>query len=221
MVFLRFQDCALTCLYCDTPDSFKKLARFRMEDPPRSQNFCWKENPISAEELTLLLKKFPERTLSLTGGEPLQHADFLESWLPGIYQKYQIFLETNGILPFELEKVIDYVHIVSMDIKLPSVTGRAAYWGEHEEFLKIARQKEVYVKVVISGPTDPHDLHKAISIVERFSPQIPFILQPVTPYGSVQLSVGDEQLKEFFNFSKQHLPDVRIIPQVHPGLGLM
>ncbi len=221
MAFLRFQDCALSCRFCDTPASFERHARFRVEDPPQSGQFRHFPNPVDGALLIDLLKPFAGQALSLTGGEPLQQADFLAAWLPQLRWDSPVLLETNGVLPAALAKVIDCVDIVSMDIKLPSVTGMRSYWKEHAEFLRIARAKEVYVKVVVSNPTDLSELKEAIALVEAEAPGVPFILQPVTPAGEVRERIPEERLKELYRFSKQHLEDVRVIPQVHPILGLL
>lgn len=221
MAFLRFQDCALSCSFCDTPASFERHARFRVETPPQGGQFRYFPNPVSGELLIELLKPFAGQVLSITGGEPLQQADFLAAWLPQLAWKSPVLLETNGVLPVALAKVIDLVDIISMDIKLPSVTGMRPYWREHAEFMRIARAKQVYVKVVVSNPTDLGELKEAIAIVEAEAPGVPFILQPVTPAGAVRELIPEDRLKELYRFSKQHLEDVRVIPQVHPILGLL
>lgn len=221
MTFLRFQDCALSCRFCDTPASFEKHAQFRVENPPQSGQFRFFPNPVEGALLDDLLKPFSGQTLSLTGGEPLQQADFLAEWLPRRRVQDPVLLETNGVLPQALAKVLPQVAIISMDIKLPSVTGMRPYWREHAEFLRLARGKEVYVKVVVSNPTDLGELKEAIRIVESEAPGVPFILQPVTPAGAVQEGIPEARLKELYRFSKQHLEDVRVIPQVHPILGLL
>ncbi len=221
MTFLRLQDCALSCSFCDTPASFERHARFRVETPPFSGRFEYRPNPVDGETLHRWLEPFAGQILSITGGEPLQQADFLAGWLPTRPRRDPVLLETNGVLPAALAKVLDQVDIVSMDIKLPSVTGMRPYWREHAEFLKLARRKEVYVKVVVSNPTDLGELKEAIRIVETEAPGAPFILQPVTPAGAVRERIPEERLKELYRFSKQHLEDVRVIPQVHPMLGLL
>jgi len=221
MAFLRFQDCALSCKFCDTPASFERHARFRVETPPQSGLFQYYPNPVDGAVLKRLLQPYSGQVLSITGGEPLQQADFLAAWLPELAWTDPVLLETNGVLPAALAKVIASIDIISMDIKLPSVTGMRPYWNEHAEFLRIARQKQVYVKVVVSNPTDLGELKEAIAIVEREAPGVPFILQPVTPAGAVRETIPEERLKELYRFSKQHLADVRVIPQVHPILGLL
>ncbi|KAB2837604.1 7-carboxy-7-deazaguanine synthase QueE, partial [bacterium] len=82
MAFLRFQDCALSCRFCDTPASFERHARFRVEAPPQSGQFRYFPNPVDGDLLRDLLKPFSGQILSITGGEPLQQADFLAAWLP-------------------------------------------------------------------------------------------------------------------------------------------
>lgn len=221
MAFLRFQDCALSCGFCDTPASFERHSRFRVETPPQSGQFRYFPNPTDGAFLAELLRPYLGQILSITGGEPLQQADFLAAWLPSLRWASSVLLETNGVLPAALAKVIEYVDIVSMDIKLPSVTGMRPYWKEHAEFLRIARAKQVYVKVVVSNPTDIGELKQAIAIVETEAPGVPFILQPVTPAGAVRERIPEERLKELYRFSKQHLEDVRVIPQIHPMLGLL
>jgi len=221
MTFLRFENCALSCSYCDTPASFEKHAEFRVETPPRSRNFETFPNPIEGAALTRLLEPFQDPFLSLTGGEPLQHADFLKSWLPELPRRFRILLETNGVLPAALAKVLPWIDVISMDLKLPSVTGMRAYWKEHAEFLRLARGKEVYVKLVLSQPTDLQEIQTAIALVETEAPATPFILQPVTPYGPVREEIAQERLQEFYELSKRRLQDVRVIPQVHPRLGIL
>ncbi|HCU25377.1 MAG TPA: hypothetical protein DF383_10180 [Deltaproteobacteria bacterium] len=221
MVFVRFQDCALSCRFCDTPASFERHASFRREITPFRADFEFHPNPVDAESLTRWVSLPGISILSLTGGEPLQQAEFLQSWLPQVHGKFRILLESNGVLPQALVRVLDWVDIVSMDIKLPSVTGMRAYWKEHAEFLRLARRKEVYVKVVVGNPTDLNELKTAIAIVEAEAPQVPFILQPVTPFGQVRESILERNLEEMYDISKTRLADVRVIPQLHPRLGIL
>ncbi len=221
MAFVRFQDCALHCKFCDTPASFVAHPEFRSETSPFSQNFCWKTNPITAGELNQILEPFGDLPLSLTGGEPLQQADFIAAWLKGRKGRSKILLETNGILPIALDKVLNDIDIISMDIKLPSVTGMKDYWREHEEFIKIARNKELYIKIVVSEETAQNELEQAITMVERYAPQIPLILQPVTPIENFSCEIREARLKELYKISTQRLSDVRVIPQVHAMLNIL
>jgi pyruvate-formate lyase-activating enzyme len=130
-------------------------------------------------------------------------------------------LETNGVLGKELEQVLPWVDIVSMDFKIPSATGMRTFWREHELFLEIARAKEVYVKVVISRETTEEEIRYATDLVKRIAPNIPFVLQPVTPFGEVRETIRPLQLESLLQLSRNQLGDVRVIPQMHPQWGIL
>lgn len=221
MTFVRFQDCALSCQFCDTPASFKKHASYRVERSAYSTEFLDFTNPVSVARLSEHLNDLGLDFISLTGGEPLQQADFIAHCLSSQNSQRRFLLETNGVLPQELKKVLAGIDVVSMDMKLPSVTGMRAYWKEHEEFLAIAARREVYVKLVVGAATDLSELKEAIRIVAGVSRQIPFILQPVTPAWKVKQGVSESHLKRLYELSCESLLDVRVIPQVHAQLGIL
>ncbi len=216
-LFIRFYGCSFNCAYCDTK--------------PLSYNTFTKEG---------LLGKISEcsesyHSISLTGGEPLEQADFirdcfvapiprLRSGLPSVagllaMTKVPIYLETNGILYKELEKIIDFVDIIAMDIKLPSSTEKNAFWGEHRRFLEIAGSKDVFVKAIIAGQTDIEDLIKAKDIVKNIDKKIPFILQPVDPVKDIK-EPSFEMLMGFKRELDRGLDDVRIMKQWHKVVGI-
>src|SRR6185295_14199221 len=101
--------------------------------------------PAACEEVERrvesLLEERPHASVSVTGGEPLVHAAFLETLLPRLQARgLRTHLETNGTLAAALRRVIAAVDVVAMDIKLPSATGRET-WAEHREFLSVAPHK--------------------------------------------------------------------------------
>lgn len=237
MVFVRFQDCALSCRYCDTPDSFRSLPEFRLETPPASGRFHQQPNPIGISALSELLASFSKagacNRFALTGGEPLQHAEFLTHWLPYFRKDYLrsfqkepwILLETNGVLADEFHKVRDQVDVVSMDLKLPSVTGMRDYWEEHERFLQEATQlkpaQELYVKLVIGEETLKEEIIQGLELLKKYHPQLAVILQPVTPRNKSEKSLNSEKLWIYFQVAQAIFPQVRVIPQLHPYLGIL
>jgi len=141
----------------------------------------------------------------------LLHTAFLQELLPMVTTK--VMLETNGTLPDKLVQVIDRVDIISMDIKLPQATGEE-HWEEHRRFLEIAKKKDVYVKLVVSGDINMDDYQKAIDLVAGVDPNILLILQPVTPLNGVEAALP-EQMLELQQQALESLKDVRIIPQTH------
>lgn len=202
--FVRFFECNMHCVWCDTPHSIGDTTRKYKE-----------------ESLENVLKQIKElssgsHSVSLTGGEPLLQTTFIKSLLPELKKmNLPAYLETNGVLPDELSKVIEGVDIVAMDLKLPSSTKCRSYWREHEDFLRIAKHKDTFIKTVITTDTEKNDVLQAADIVASVDPDILFILQPNTfdlNNGAVRKCV------EFQNDCTKRLTNVRILPQMHKFL---
>lgn len=193
-VFVRFTGCNLACAYCDT--------YFSEEDSVS----------LNEEELFDLIRKTNSKTISLTGGEPLLHADFLGSFLSK-YKKFlnkKVFLETNGTLPLELKKVIDYVDEVGMDIKIQSATGQEGDYELNSEFLDIAKEK-AFIKVVFTKDIEDYEIEAVGTIAKDYS--VPLVIQPVTP-------LDGANYMEIFNKFYSVYENVRLIPQTHTFLNL-
>lgn len=198
-VFVRFFGCNLSCKFCDEG---------------KKTNF----SEYSSEEVVEKIVNEGREVISFTGGEPLMQADFLRELLPVLKKKgLKIYLETNGTLKDKLLEILDYVDIISMDIKLPSSTGIAPCWDAHSEFLKEASRKNVFTKSVVTAQTLLSDIEMAVSIVGTVDKNIPFIIQPVSYNGNIEVV---DLLDSFFDSAKKALNDVRIIPQVHKILGV-
>lgn len=219
--FVRFQDCELSCKFCDTPFSFIDNKFCRVESPPFTKRFHNLPNPLTPEQLIGILAEFQDRTITVTGGEPLQHAPFLREWLPMARPRWQILLETAGVHVAEFRELLDLVDIVAMDFKLPSSTGMHPWWREHESFLKASQGKEVYVKTIVTSETSEADLQRGIDLVASIDPALPFILQPAAPAGRFRAAPSVEQLALWQDLSCRRLANVRIIPQIHKQLGVL
>jgi 7-carboxy-7-deazaguanine synthase len=202
-VFVRFFECNMHCSWCDTPASIGDTSR-NYSDVTLLDLF---------HQVELLYEGC--HSVSITGGEPLLQNAFLKEFLPQLrHWGMKIYLETNGTLPKELSEIIDFVDIVAMDIKLPSSTGEKSFWVEHEEFLRVALQKEVFVKAVISKETSDQDLRRAVDLVHRLAPQAVFVLQP--NYFDMKAQDGCiARCMELEKYCSKFLSNVRIIPQVH------
>ena len=205
-VFVRFFECNMHCVWCDTPasigDGKREYKEFRLEDALARVKVLY-DNAHS---------------VSITGGEPLLQKDFLKGFCHALHQGgKKIYLDTNGTLPHALQEIIRDIDIIAMDIKLPSSTQQKAFWGEHKEFLKVAQRKEVFVKAVISLNTRLDDIIKAAKLVAHINPEILFILQPNyldMKKGIIEQCVGHQKL------CAKILKDVRILPQVHKFMKL-
>lgn len=221
-IFVRFAECNLACAYCDTP--FQPQATCRIETVPGSAEFVSHENPVDLKTITRLVADWQtnynncHHSLALTGGEPLLHAGVLQEWLPEVKALVPVFLETNGTLPAELEMILPLVDMISMDIKGPSTTGEPAPWTEHARFMKLAKERLCQVKLVVDATTSEDEVLQAAMLVSQHAPEAPFILQPrTTAAGPVPDGRALLRLQQVAG-GKHH--DVRIIPQVHPLLGV-
>jgi organic radical activating enzyme len=207
-IFVRFKKCNIACAFCDE-------ARSGVSRQYTSAELLGEVKRVEAES-------GPHHSVSLTGGEPLCYADFLSVFIKALKgEGFKTYLETNGTLPAELAKVIGLVDLISMDLKLPSSTGAGVFWDEHFDFLKMASDKKIFVKAVVTESTTRDDIEMAASLVKKVKPEIPFILQPATPVRDSDKPVDGSRLLGFLEIGLKHKLDaVRIIPQVHGLLGV-
>ena len=206
-VFVRFAGCNLKCDWCDT-------VSIESSSTNEDNFFCVDE---VYERVSNLLNVC--HSVSFTGGEPLLQSKFLKSLVLRLNKhSSKIYLETNGVLYEELNSLIDMIDIVSMDIKIPSSSKCEPYWEEHHNFFKIAKQKDLFVKVVISGDTDILDFEKVINIFSsEDGKDIPLFIQPESN------KLNDDVIKkclEIQEYCLRYINDVRIIPQIHKFLNI-
>lgn len=221
-VFLRFHGCSMDCFYCDTRvTSNNTIPDFcQTEISPGKQEFIMIKNPVHTTFLEELLTNWvsmlpnAHHSISITGGEPLLHAELLKQSLPRLRKILPIYLETNGIHFRELLNCIEFLDYISMDFKLPSTTKSRDYWEEHRIFLEIAAQKDVYVKIVVSEETTLQEIRKTCEILNSVNKNIPLILQPLTRLDRNQ-SVSYRTLFDLQEEASSLMNEVRIIPQTH------
>lgn len=221
-IFIRFAGCNWKCAFCDTPTN-PRPEYFTMEKTPGQRDFIQVANPVKPERLSELIKQYynlsHHHSISLTGGEPLIYHDYITRLVPALQgTRKGIYLETNGTLPEELASVINLCNMISMDIKLESATKEKTPWELHREFLKVASQRDVYVKIVVSNKTNSHELERAIEIIQSIDPNIELVFQPVTPKGGVLPPTNDSILR-FQELALSAIKNVRVIPQTHLMMG--
>lgn len=208
-VFIRFSGCNLECSYCDTPQS---------KDPDFGTLF-------SVEGLFYSINKLitPDfHSISLTGGEPLLHADFIKEFL----QKYNFncMLETNGSLPDELAKICNLIEYVSLDIKLPEHFSTLDYdrlFMKELDSLNLLIDEGIntYCKVVIMPSTNVEMIGALASKIAHEIPDISnlsMVIQPVSPLKQWR------ENRKLFEISEEvgKYIDVLTIPQVHKILRI-
>ncbi|HMP72201.1 MAG TPA: 7-carboxy-7-deazaguanine synthase QueE [Kiritimatiellia bacterium] len=233
-LFVRFYGCHRRCLYCDTPETVTawQPAGFRpeavdVEMPPGTGMRKLVRNPLTPAGLMEWVRTFDEPrgihdAVVATGGEPLLHARFLKEWFPSVRERgLKTYLETSGDLYHELEKLGRCVDVVAMDLKLPSVTGNEASWGNHRRFLQrcLDLEVEVFVKVVVGADTSDLDFEQALKVVADIDAGVPFIVQPLTPFGEARNPPSSRQLLVWHERAREVLSRVRVIPQSHKLMG--
>lgn len=207
-VFVRFFECNMHCVWCDTPHAIGDTTRH------------YREYGLG-ELMEEIRGLWPGcHSVSLTGGEPLVQKDFIQALLPLLKQeKMRTYLETNGIFDQRLEVIIDDVDIIAMDFKLPTSTRCRPYWQEHEAFLKVARRKDVFIKAVVSSETSKEDVVRSAELIAGIDPNILFILQPNyfdLPVRQAGRNNGVLALcEEYQDVCRQYLTDVRVMSQMH------
>ena len=105
-----------------------------------------------------------------------------------------------------------------MDMKPPSAAGKVL-WENHLAFLRVAAEKNVYVKLVTTAELSEEELLTACRIIAKVGKNIPLVLQPVTPRGGSK-AAGPEKLLRFQALALSILGDVRLIPQAHKAIGI-
>ncbi|MEA3489732.1 MAG: 7-carboxy-7-deazaguanine synthase QueE [Candidatus Omnitrophota bacterium] len=205
-LFIRFYGCNLSCLYCDTfLESYKSFSRDTLLGKVLDFEDDYNE-------------------VSLTGGEPLLYAGFLEEFLP-LFRRHRasrIYLETNGTLPDELDTVIEYIDIIAMDFKLPSSAGNPGdLWQAHERCAAIGSRKELIVKTVITDSTTIDDVKRMSGILSGIKGGVLVVLQPVTPVNE-RVKAPDEEMISYFRgyVRKETGKEVMIMGQMHKCLGI-
>ena len=196
-LFVRTTKCNLNCKYCDTD--------FLCDENSKEYNF---------DEFFEILKSSDAQTVSFTGGEPLLEADFLFEFFKRYKNRLnkKIYLETNGTNAKNLKKIINYVDVVSMDIKLKSATGLEFSLITFDDFINIAKEKEVFAKVVFDENISNSEIIEVTTLAKKYG--ILLILQPKMPISST-LNI-DEIFEKFYSKYK----NVRLIPQVHKFLNV-
>lgn len=200
-VFVRFFECNMHCSWCDTPHSIGDGKREFKE--------------YSAQQLIDEIKSLWQNShsVSLTGGEPLVQKEFLLEFIPYLKtHRMPVYLETNGIFFQALDSILSGIDMIAMDIKLPSSTKCQPFWKEHEAFLKVAKRKDVFVKVVVTSDTRQDEIKQCVDLVARVAPETVVYLQP----NHFEVRNGAlRQCLSFQSYCAKYLKDVRVLPQVH------
>lgn len=224
-IFLRTAGCAATCYWCDTPASKVQQERCMIHGATKQLV----PNPIEVGEavdaiLALAGVFAPVRTVSFTGGEPLEQADFVASVAKAVRKhKLSVYLETSGLEVDGFRLLRPFVDVVSADIKLPSATGHE-HWDVHHEFVKWLVGKKSFVKIVVDARTPLAEIETAVHMIAEIDRAIPLVLQPES--GTYLKGAPEDRrrlaqlLDDAQRVGLRCLQDVRVIPQCHKILKI-
>jgi len=223
-IFLRLGGCPLRCDYCDTPRSWQRGEHYERHDRDATTRG---RNPLDAARLEAELARVAashgvdarEIPMALTGGEPLEQVDFLAGWLPG--WPAPVMLETAGIWPERLARLLPYCAQVSLDWKLAGALragGELAAAAECARLLHAAGS-EGWVKIVVGDDVDEAELAGALDALAAAAPGIRCFLQPATPVAGGPRAPSAGRLLAWSLASRRRQLDLRVLPQVHPLMG--
>lgn len=199
-LFIRFCGCNLNCAYCDTDFGANDAKSYTAESLAKKIRNEYDLNKV--------------HSVSLTGGEPLLHADFINEFIPLLFDT-KIYLETNATLSEELLKVKDKIDIISADIKLPSSTGKDTF-VLHDEFLSNCGGIYSFSKIVFDQNITDYEIQICANMCKKY--RIELILQP--KMNGDEMSVDNDFCQNIFDKFLKLYPNTRLIPQVHKFLNV-
>ena len=220
-LFIRTSGCNLKCFYCDTKDSWEKKDFFFFFDEKGGiKKF---KNPLDEISFKKLLQEIklqstlPFTIISLTGGEPLLNYQ-LAFFIKSVFSQKKLLLETNALLPEKLEKILDYIDIISADIKVDYINEEKDKRKSFFSFLNLALKKDLYLKCVLSPKIKFSDYQNIISCFKKSGKdyqKIPLYLQPALKDKNDISKFSEEEIKKYYNLFASFFDLVYYFPQLH------
>ena len=213
-LFIRFSGCHLKCRWCDTKYAL-----------PIDSGTDYQIDEIKV----LIMKELQPFTykVNFTGGEPLlqteaviELADFIKK-----QTNLKTYMESSCFDSELFSKVLPYIDICKIEFKTDD-----SNVVEDEEYdnlllneircleLAVESNKATYIKIVVTNSTNLESFKNLVyKISKRIKPSdiLGFIIQP--SFGIDQPTVN--KLLDTYDIVEPMFPEVRIIPQLHKGIG--
>lgn len=226
-LFVRTAGCPLRCTYCDTVESYAAEPSFdvRRLDGTRVVRLG---NPSEPEDLLGHVARAGliagVEWISLTGGEPSLWPDYGVDLLRRARALgLRTQLESAAQDVDRLRPFLDVLDFYSMDWKFPSTLHRDDDVRDaHLACLDAALNARVAtsVKVVLTAGSTDAEWQDMIARLRAFARRFILVIQPVTPCLDEDQSVPAHLLLERLRSAMDAGFDVRLLPQVHPHLGI-
>ena len=224
--FVRFSGCNISCEYCDTDFASSDTCKYEKEEG--SGIFEKIPNPVSAEKLKTMLRPFEKlHSISLTGGEPLLHSNFIRN----LDLSTPLYLESNMTLPEQAKRIREKVTYVAGDFKLPeAIPGLSpeitdVHVENTVECFRLLRKnssRDCFCKIVTGRNTKFENVIPAAEAVAEYVSCI--ILQPETTCNAAVAQNTDQAyIQKMLKLQRSllELADTRIVPQTHRMWGCL
>jgi len=225
-LFVRFAGCNLRCRYCDTPESLVRVASCRVDYPGGELEV--RDNPLEASALAAIVERCVRedpriKLISLTGGEPMLQAAFIQRWLVEFPPPVGVMLETAATTTRGLRELLPHLSVVSADVKLPSNSGEAPFWLEHREFLTVCAEADdldIYVKMPVDDATSDDDVRRGARLVADVVPGARLYVQPLSDPHDGSWTLRSARLGAVLAAAASECSHTALRPQVHKLLGV-
>lgn len=225
-LFVRFAGCNIRCRYCDTPESLVRVRSCRVDFPHGANAVV--ENPVDTKTLGEIVERFVRedpsiKMISLTGGEPMLQAAFIEQWLSACPPSVGVMLETAATTTRGLDGLLPHLRVVSADVKLPSNSGEAPFWTIHREFLARCAAVdglEIYVKMPVDDATSDDEIRRGARLVADVLPGKRLYVQPLSDPDRGGWTLGSARMGAVLAIAAAECADTALRPQVHKLLGV-
>lgn len=232
--FIRFAGCNFSkdshpCVWCDSPFAQTlKIKDFKVEKTPGCGDFINLQNPADVELILNWINKIstPDlHSISITGGEPLHQIEFLCE-LAEQLSDFKLYLETNGSLPENAKKIVEFFDYCCCDIKDETAI-KLKNWKKivEKEFQTIKffvnAQKKIFAKVVVTISTKVENIEWYASRLSELD--VPLAIQIVSAKKNKAIIPNFQHICKLTEAAAKYLaPDqIGISVQTHKFLGYL